>query len=203
MKTLKTIVLSILAIAVLAAVYLAGSSQSLGFLKAHEEDKSSEVITSIERREEIVLVSLGIQGVQEANEANRQILGHEVPGSARQSLIRYTFNAKLGIDGEKVGIAQTGDEQFTISVPEFIFIGNSDPHFDAAIESNGALSWMTPEIDQTAMVNDILDGSHKDGYIADNIDVLKDQTEFFYTSIVHSVDPEAALTFQFTDVDGQ
>ena len=49
------------------------------------------------------------------------------------------------------------------------------------------------------MINTILNDDAKDEYVKANQDLLKEQTEFFYSSIITSVDPDIELEFEYTD----
>lgn len=65
-------------------------------------------------------------------------------------------------------------------------------------ENNGALSWTTPNIDSTELINKLLSDKVKNQYLQSNNQTLKDQTKVFYSSIITGVDPDAHITFQFT-----
>jgi hypothetical protein len=81
--------------------------------------------------------------------------------------------------------------------PEFVFIGHDDEDFQLVTENNGALSWLTPEIDQFELVNTILNDEAKDEYIKSNEELLRDQARDFYGGIVTSVDPDVEVQFRF------
>ncbi|MGA4506715.1 hypothetical protein ACQB6R_00080 [Propionibacteriaceae bacterium G1746] len=160
------------------------------------ETKDTQVINAITRKEQVVLLGLGIQGITEQSKATT-IFGKQIPGSGRVVFLQYNFHAKLGIEGKDVTIKKTAEGQYTISIPEFIFIGHDQATFKVATEDNGALSWVTPEVDPVRMVNEILSSEAKGRYIADNAEMLKDQARNFYSGIIHAVDPAAQLTFEF------
>ncbi|WP_216699214.1 hypothetical protein [Arthrobacter sp. H14] len=164
---------------------------------AQPETRNTQVINSITRQEQVVLLSLGIQGIQEENQSAKRFLGVEVPGSGRASFIQYAFNAKLGIDGKDVQIEQIGEDEYLVSIPDFIFIGHDDESFKLVTESNGALSWMTPKIDAVEMINDILNDDAKDQYVDSNEAILRDQATTFYKSIIMSVDSTIDVEFEF------
>lgn len=187
------------------AVFILGA---LGALKAPQallglltfgqvsESRNTQVINSVNRQEEVALLSLGIEGISEKNERSN-LFGVDVPGSARVSFMQYGFKAKLGIDGKSVRITQTGDDRFLVSIPEFIFIGHDDERFKLVTENNGALSWITPQIDAVEMVNDILNDDAKDQYIESNEAILKDQATSFYKGIIAGIDPDIVVEFEF------
>lgn len=174
--------------ATIAALFTAGPNM-----------QSSEVIKYVLPQQEVALASLRIEGLERSDDEGELfgIAGVPLPGSARLTYIEYEFDAKLGIDGEAVRITDDGEGSYTVSIPAFIFIGHDNVTFSDPIESNGILSWLTKEISQTEMVNNILSADDKDRYVANSLDVLKDQSEAFYGSIIRSVDADAVLTFEF------
>jgi hypothetical protein len=191
----------ILTIICLAAVLILAAMQFLPKLDPFGVEKStrnSQIIESVSRQEQVALVSLGIQGIQEeASKGTLPFLNQVVPWSERATFAQYSFKAKLGVDGEDVRIEETGEDSFLVTIPEFIFIGHDDEDFRLVTENNGALSWLTPEIDQFEMVNTILNDEAKDEYIASNEELLKDQARDFYGSIITSVDPDVKVEFSF------
>lgn len=64
------------------------------------ESRDTQVIQAIERQEEVVLVSLGIQGIAEES-TQGTILGQRIPGTGRTKFLQYNYRALLGIDGAK------------------------------------------------------------------------------------------------------
>ncbi|XKH53111.1 hypothetical protein LG284_14215 [Citricoccus nitrophenolicus] len=160
------------------------------------ESQDTQVITAIERQEEVALLRLGIQGIAKET-ANFEVNDWQLPGSAKATFIQYSFGAKLGIDGQEVTVEQDGSNTYRVTVPEFIFIGHDDVEFKLITEHNGALSWLTPEIEQTEMVNEVLDEDAQQEYLESNEEILKDQAEEFYRSIITSVLPEADVEFDF------
>lgn len=157
---------------------------------------TSEVIKYQLPQQEVALTSLRIEGLERAD-ANGKLFGLALDAGNRSKYIEYGFNAKLGVDGSQVDIVADGEHEFTVTVPEFIFIGHSDEHFEDPIEENGILSWLTPQISETEMVNKILSTERKDKWVVSSLQLLKDQSEVFYGTIIKSVDPDATLTFQF------
>lgn len=163
-----------------------------------DDERNIQVVKSIEREEQVVLVSLGIEGIDEKRQ-NGNFYGAFIPGTERAKFIRYGFDAKLGIDGRDVLIEQTGDDSFRITIPEFIFIGYDDFEYEIAADSNGILSWTTPEIDESEMVNNIMDDELKSSHVASNKALLIDQAKTFYLGIIESVDEDVDVTFVFAD----
>ena len=113
--------------------------------------KDERSVQSIVREQQVVLVGLDIQGIQPAKSATKW-WGIEVPGSSRASFIQYNFTAKLGIEGGDVKIKDVGEKGYLVTIPDFIFIGHDDVTFRMAVEQNGVLSWITPEIDELEAV---------------------------------------------------
>ena len=159
-------------------------------------ERDSQVVQAVTRLQEVALLSLHIEGVAR-HESNGEILGVAVPASKKTTLIQYKFDAKLGIDGSQVKIEPTGPESFRVTIPEFIGIGFDDPVFEDPLESNDALSWLTPPAVQTHMINNILSDENKQKYITQNEAALKEQAKVFYSEIIASVDPEITIGFEF------
>jgi hypothetical protein len=182
-----------------AAFALGGiNTLALGSLfSSSSNERDSQVIQSVTAQQEVALLSLHIEGIAR-HEGNGKILGVAVPASERTTLIQYKFNAKLGVDGSRVKIQSRGPESFQVTIPEFIGIGFDDPVFDDPIESNNALSWLTPPAVQTRMINNILSDENKQKYITQSEAALKDQAQTFYSGIIKSVDPEATIDFEFS-----
>jgi hypothetical protein len=158
--------------------------------------RNTQMINALTRDEQVVLLSLGIQGISEGNDRT-DFNGWEIPGTERASFMEYGFTAKVGIAGQDVVIEQIGENEYRVSIPEFIFIGHDDATFRLVTEKNGALSWVTPPIDPVEMVNDVLDDEAKGQYIEGNRDILRDQTMAFYNGIIHGVDPEFVINYEF------
>ncbi|MBO9578266.1 MAG: hypothetical protein J7480_05800 [Microbacteriaceae bacterium] len=169
-------------------------------VNTHTETVDERFIGAIERTQQVALLSLQVQGIESKKRATTWEFPWgpwEVPGSERALFVQYSFAAKLGIDGADVRIEPLGDGRFRVAVPAFEFIGQDDVDLRIAVEANGALSWITPEIDEIAMADEILSGSSEAQYVADNRDTLQDQARDFYTGIAQSIDPEIELEFMF------
>lgn len=76
-------------------------------------------------------------------------------------------------------------------------MGHDDQTFELVAEDNGALSWVTPEIDSVEMVNKILDDTAQAEYIASNAETLQEQAASFYRGIVTGIDPELTVEFAY------
>lgn len=158
--------------------------------------QDSQVIQAIERTQEVALMSLGIQGILQ-KEQNSTVFGQSIPGTGERVLIVYKFTAKLGVDGEQVQVEETGENAYTVTVPDFTFIGTQEPTFEVPVEDGGILRFVTPDIDQLELVNEILSDDGKQEYVDSNVDLLQDQTRVFYDSLITSVVPDAEVTYEF------
>lgn len=160
------------------------------------ESRDTQVIQAIERQEQVVLVGLGIQGIAEES-TQGTILGQRIPGTGRTKFLQYNYRALLGIDGADVVLTRTGEDTYLVSIPAFEFIGYDDVSFKTALENNGILSWVTPEIDTAAVITELLDDDAKREHVDANRDLLQDQAENFYRGIILGVSPDAKVTFRF------
>lgn len=196
-KLVIPIVTVVVVVAVAVGAFTAGQlTPKLFALGSESESTDTRVIQAITREEQVVLLSLGIQGISEKTE-RITFLGVEVPGSERASFVQYSFNAKLGIDGRDVRIVPSGEKKYRISIPEYIFIGHSNEDFKLVAENNGALSFITPENDPVEMINNILSEDTQAEYIANNEEILREQAVMFYSGIITGIDPEISITYDF------
>lgn len=195
---MKNWIIGILATALIGSTLLfAGVIPRPDFgVEVETESRTSQIVRAIEQEQEVVLLSLAIQGITEERSAST-ILGREIPGTGRVIFLEYGYRAKLGIDGAGVRITQTGENSFQVSIPEFIFIGHSDEEFRTAVEDNSVLSFITPDIDTAQAITKILDEDTKAQHVTDNRDLLEDQTKAFYSGIVEGIDPDATVTYEF------
>lgn len=201
MKALKNgFSVVLIGIVLVALGFLIGGWVFGGFpnpFKSLTEGSRSHVIRSIEREEQIVLLSLGVQGIS-SETAQRAFKDLEIPGTARATDVQYEFDAKLGIEGKQVVVEEISPSEFTIKVPEFIFIGHENVSFKEFDEDNEVFSWVTSEIQESYMINEVLNPEAKDVYLDGNADLLEEQVVDFYTGIVQSIDPDVKLTFIFS-----
>ena len=160
------------------------------------ETTRTEIMHSITREQQVVLVSLGIQGISTKKDIS-VLFGADVPWSDRTTFLQYSFRAKLGIEGKGIDVRKIGKNTFLVSIPKFIFIGHDNEDFKLIAENNGILSFVTPEIDRVDMINKILNSDAKKEYISANDEILKDQAKAFYTSLISSIDPTLKLEFEF------
>lgn len=198
MKKLLLSVVLVLVGAVVAAGALLVFKDPIVRWVGEPTDKNTQIVNAVSRTQEVALVTLGIEGIREQRTEAGQVLFLSIPNS-RATFLRYSFDAKLGLDAKQVAIEARPDGSFLISVPSFIVIGLNNQNVEVAAENNDVLSWTTPEIDKVAMVNTILDNDLTDEYLAKNADLLRDQTRVFYTNIIHAIDPQASLEFAFAD----
>lgn len=174
-----------------------GGLPNSSFLGSQSQSRNTQVINSITREEQIVLLGLGIQGIS-ATTGTSTFMGVTIPGSERASFLQYSFNAKLGVEGKDVQIATKGEKGLLISIPRFIFIGHSNESFETVVETNGVLSFTTPEIDTAEVITKVLNDGAKIKYIASNSEILRDQAKAFYTGIINAIDPTITIEFEFS-----
>jgi hypothetical protein len=115
---------------------------------------------------------------------------------ARTALLRYHFDAKLGIEGADVRIEQRGCPRRDDS--SFIFIGHDDVSFKLAAVDGGLLSWTTPEIDNFETINRMLDDEARQENIDTNQDRLRAARNSF-TGVIVSIEPTLDVAFEFSD----
>ena len=174
-------------------------AMSVEVLGSARDERNTQIIEAIQREEQVVLLSLGVQGIAEERVVTT-IFGKQLPGSGRVLFLQYSYNAKLGIEGSEVTISQLDENRFQVSIPEFIFIGHDDVQFQTAVEDNGVLSWVTPEIDTAQVISEILDGDAQFQQVVDNRLLLEDQARAFYTGIIEAIDPEVQVVYEFRGV---
>ncbi|GAB2502783.1 hypothetical protein CATRI_00970 [Corynebacterium atrinae] len=197
-KLVRNIVALVLALIVGTGVGVWASTdirEALG-LDSVTESNNTKVITAIERQEQVVLLSTSTQGLAEER-AQTNWLGRNIYGTGRTQFVQYNYRAKLGIEARDVTIEEKGDNQFLISIPAFIFIGHDNVQFKTAIENNGVISWITPEIDTSEMISRILSEDATNAQIDENRGLLQEQAKSFYSGIVRGVSREAELEFEF------
>ncbi|WP_162794491.1 hypothetical protein [Nocardioides houyundeii] len=168
----------------------------LSILGTKSESRDSQVINSVTREQEVVLLSLGIQGINEKKD-NGTIGSLDIPFSERVSFLEYGFDAKLGIDGADVAIEQSGEDEYVVTIPEFEFLGHANETFRVVVEDEGSLSWTTPEIDTAQTITEILNDEAQQEYVDRNLEILRDQAQVFYTGIIKGIDPNLNVTFEF------
>lgn len=184
---------------VAVGVWLAAGPLKLSALfGARSESSNTQVIAAVTREQQVVLVSLGIQGIDKKS-GTSTFMGVDIPGSERATFLKYSFSAKLGLEGKDVKVAQSAPHSYRVSIPRFIFIGHANENFETVVETDGVLSFATPEIDTAAMVTSILNDEAQAQYIRKNADLLRDQANVFYSTLIAGVDPEATVAFEYAD----
>lgn len=186
----------IVTVAVCAIVALALYTYEAGNVRQTPEAADERVVQSVAREEQIVLLSLGIQGIREDSNHLR-VRNYELPGTARVQFIQYDYRAKLGINGKDVVVEPVGDGEYKVTIPRFEFLGHSDAHFKTVVEDNGALSFLTDDVDTAAAITEILNDDTKRKHIADNTDILREQAQAHYRSIIQAAEPGAKVEFSF------
>lgn len=176
----------------------------LGLFGDGTEERDTQIIESVTEIQEVALLELGIQGMYEHEDDGADLrffdrAALQIPWTERTTAIPYSFQAKLGIDGEDVTIEPTGEDSFAITIPEFTFIGHDAVQFAAAEEKGGALRWVTPKADELDLANKILSDENKDEYVAQHEEDLQEQARSFYGQIIAGIDPSIDVTFSFQD----
>jgi hypothetical protein len=183
--------------AVLAAGTLFIVKPPLGEWVGATTDKNTQIVNAVTRTQEVALVTLGIEGIRERKTEAGQFLFLTIPNS-RAAFLRYSFDAKLGIDAKDVKIDEQPNGTFVVTIPSFIVIGLDNQNVEVAAESNDVLSWTTPDIDKVEMVNDVFGDELQAEYLAKNEELLRDQARMFYTNIITAIDPDVTVKFDFT-----
>ena len=188
------------ALVLVASGAFIGSTATKAFnaspLSATSVERNRQIVRSITREEQVVLLALGIQGIQEKT-GKTKFFGVDIPGSDRASFLMYTFDAKLGIEGKDVQVRVGDANTVFVTMPKFIFIGHDNHKFRIVAENNGVLSWVTPENDPVEMINNILTDQAKAEYVKSNEEFLKEQAKAFYSGIITSIDPDVTVEFEF------
>ncbi|MEJ1922511.1 hypothetical protein [Microbacterium sp. KHB019] len=187
----------IIAGAMLAASVLVIFKLAISGWVGETTDTNTQVVNAVTRVQEVALVTLSIEGIDERKTEASQILFLSIPNS-RASFLRYSFDAKLGLDAKEVDIMQRPDGSFLITIPAFVVIGLNHQKVEVAAENNDVLSWTTPEIDPLDMVNTVFGDDLQAAYVSKNTELLQDQARAFYTSIVTAIDPTIDLEFEFS-----
>ncbi|MDK8791675.1 hypothetical protein [Corynebacterium sp. MSK039] len=196
-KLLSALAAFFLVLVLLGGGFLWGKSSNLGTpVETVTEQSNSEVIHAVERREEIVLLSTATQGLH-TTQNSAKLFKWGVPGSQKLNILQYKFTAKLGIDGKALKIEETEPGHFKLTIPPFKFIGFSDPEFKTVHQHGQVLSFATANIDNAEAINEVLNKEKRQEHIRLNLGLLKDQTKNFYGGIVHAIDPEAKLEYEF------
>lgn len=201
MKCMKRGLLSALAVflVIVVAVFLFGYAYTArdSLFGRSAESRDTRIVTAIERQEQIVFLSTSTQGLAE-EQVSSEIFGRNLPGTGRTQFLQYSYRAKLGVEGGEVSIEETGENEYLISLPEFIFIGHDNVDFKTAIENHGVLSWVTPEIDTASTITELLREGEMTEQIDLNRDLLQDQARAFYSGIIQGIDDGIEIEFEFS-----
>lgn len=203
MKVARALLLVLLGIGLVGA----GAAAAIGAARAFPEfrlfgtssqTRDTQIINAVTREQQIVLLSLGIQGIAVKDQGPTDFFGIKIPGTERATFLEYGFKAKVGIDGKDVRIRQTAEKAYVVSIPNFSLVGHSDEHFRVMAVDNGVLSALSAPIDPVEMINGILDEGSQRKYVDSNTELLKDQSRAFYTGIISAIDPTISLNFEFS-----
>ncbi|MBS1905486.1 MAG: hypothetical protein JST33_02730 [Actinobacteria bacterium] len=187
---------------ILLIILIGGGAAAMGLMVGRvlgaQELRDVQVVRSVKGEEQVILVTTGITDIKEMKD-NQSFFGlFDIPLSDRTTFLRYDYDAKYGIEGKDVRIRKLGDKSYEISIPTFKFLGyGPDPIFRVATESNGILSWTTPQIDTLKASKELLTEAAAAKHIDGVRPLLEIQAQKFYTRIVSSIEPDAKLSFDF------
>lgn len=196
MKQFLTVMVGVLVGALAVWGVMQSGLLSREIIESAGESRNEQIVRAIEREQEVVLLSLGIQGIAEERVAST-VLGRDIPGTSRVLFLQYNFRAKLGIDGSSVIIEPRGEDTILVSLPAFEVIGHDEVSFRTAVEDDGVLSWITPEIDTAAVITEVMNDDALQEHVDNNEDLLKDQARAFYSGIITAVDPRLRVVVEF------
>lgn len=171
---------------------LTGKGLSLNPFSTASQSDNSRIVEAISREQNVELLRLNIQGIASKN-VDAKLFDTVIPGTQRALYLQYSYAVKLGVDGSKVTVSRSGDHHYRVNVPEFIVLGHSDVRLKKAVEDNGVISLVTPEIDVADMAQKILSEDGERHHIAENAEALRKQTETFYGGIIRAIDPQASV----------
>lgn len=201
-KKLKYVIIGILlgilisGITFFAISHKVANESKMPATHAVKTDKDSLTVKSLSKEKQIVLVNLGLSEILN-EEKSSQLFGKNIVGTSRKKFIQASFDAKLGLNGKDVDITKDGKNSYLITVPKFIFIGYNNPNFKLLDEHNGVFSSFTSDINESDMINKVLNGKSKKKYLTKYDDLLRQSTKEFYRGIVQNTNPEAKLSFKF------
>ena len=164
---------------------------------AFDSSRDSQVISALELKNEVSLISASTQGVHEVENFGTIFGDRRRWGSTKSALIEYSYKSKLGFEGEEVNINPTHDNRYEIVIPEFKLIGHEDIAMRTVDERTGWLSFNTDDIDAGAVVTQIMTEQKVEELIDGNRDLLELQAEKFYRGLLLEVDHDVELDFKF------
>lgn len=199
MKKVKLgITVGLIILALVATVFITLKVSGSSIFETETKTNETQTITYLKKNKEIALVTLGITDI--IDETNSQkIFGQEIPWSDKQTFIKATFEAKLGIDGKDVIIEKVNNNEYKITIPKFIFIGYDQPKIEHVVDNNGVLSFVTEDVNQAQMVNKMFSEENKEKYVNQYTDLLKESTEEFYNNLLPEFDKDVKLTFVYNE----
>jgi hypothetical protein len=193
---LALVAVGLIALGAAGGLLAARAIPELSLGQTSAKDSNTQIVQAVTREQQVVLLSLGIQGIA-TKTSKSTFLGLAVPGSSRSTFLQYSFQAKLGLEGGQVRVTPTADNSYRVSIPAFTFIGHSDESFQMASEKNGALSWVTPKIDTNEMITALLNDEAQAQYVAQHQSELQSQAESFYSQLISGIDPTATVVFEY------
>lgn len=179
----------------LAFVFIKPSIPGIFASETHEDNR--QILQAVTRQQNIELLKVRVQGIAE-KDSQAKFMGYKVPGANRALYLQYAYGIQLGIDGSQVQIKRVGEDHYRLTIPAFKVPGHSNIDLKKAVEKNGAISLVAPpEIDAAEMASKILSEDAEKKHIADNRDALQQQSKTFYDSIIHAINPDAKIDYDF------
>lgn len=160
----------------------------------------STQISSIERVNEVVFLSTGVEKIVSAKNSS-SIFGNIVPFSEKTVLLIVRYHAKFGIK-EPVSIKELGNKSYEVKVPQFKTIGiglNKENAVEEYDKSGELLSFQTKEIDIGKLVSKELSSTEQENILKTNMSYIKDSARIYYESIFKAIDPENQVKVVFTE----
>ncbi|WCC80457.1 hypothetical protein O6R08_02745 [Cutibacterium equinum] len=161
-----------------------------------EKTTDRRVVESMELKGDVILLSMRMEGILQKDQA-RTLGGHEIWGTTKTQFIQYGYDAQLGVDGQAVKVKREDPTHITVTVPPFKFIGHSNEEFKKAAENDGALSFVTADIDTAKAITEVLNPATEQQQVKENGKTLKAQCEKFYRGIAEGIDPNVKIKFVY------
>lgn len=181
-----------------AAIGLKRAGFSLFDTKTVTSDE--RIVESIRTKQDITLLHVNVHSIFQEETQNIKRFSITIPDSDRHLIFVYRYTANLGIDGKEVSIEKTSDKSYTVKIPIFKVLGTSNVKWDEDIDINGALAFLSEEPKKNKIRTCLLSEETLDKKnLSESDELMREQAETFYSNIIHAIDPEIELTFEFTE----
>lgn len=165
------------------------------YLKFNKPD----VVDGLTNEKQIVLLKTSIEDTVEDETALIDLPFLGTLGTQKIKSIQYQLTAKFGIDGKEVVIEEKGDNEFTIYIPQFIFIGYSDVVIYGIDENNERFSMLTKDVDEVDLMNEIFNERKQEEFIVQFNSELKEYAQEFYNGLLEDMSSSPKLNFVFSN----